>query len=107
MKTEIENAISDYERYCNLLVQMFATKQELFDWDWIGDEVGVVADFCDAYVFQMHEILHDLKTNQPKGLILDWTNDTTDYNMLREELFVINYQSYCKGARYEMLNDND
>lgn len=91
--------IKKYEQICNEIVKEFCKKQEL-DFDpemWVAGEVGGVICLGDYY-FNLLDIVRDLKTMQPKGLILDWYNETLDE---KDEGIYINYKSYTMGLRYD------
>jgi len=91
-----------YEFVCNEYIHKFTEKQDLpFDY-WIGDDVGGIASFIEQYFFNLHDIIYDINTNQPKGLILQWQDDTLE-NHSENENVSINYYSYSKGLRYSDL----
>ena len=97
----MKKTIESYEKICNKVIQEFCKKQELkFDY-WIADEIGNIAAFGD-YFFNMNEIIFDLKSNQPKGLIMQWQDDMVEYFDTRDltEPNPINYNSYAMGLRY-------
>lgn len=100
---KLEKIIRNYENSCNEIVGKFCKKQDIELDFWVGDEIGGIASFCCQYFFNIEEILLDLKTNQPKWLILEWQDYVTDYNVTKgnEQPLYINYASYIKGARYE------
>jgi len=102
-RTNIGVLIDNYENICNELLQKFITKQGIEFDGWIAEEVGTIACCSSQYFFNFEDIVHDLKTKQPKGLILDWLMDGTDYNMFREKTQYINYKSYTIGLRYSDL----
>lgn len=87
--------ISDYEQVCNEIVELFANKQGLKFEGWVGDDVGGIADFSNSYYFTITEMVRDLKTNQPKGMITQWQDD----NVANENQ--INYYAYTKGIRHK------
>jgi hypothetical protein len=92
---------------CNEWVKKFCNKQSL-DFDgWVGDEIGGIASFATQYFFKLSDIILDMNTKQPKGLILDWQNDSVEYNLANENQRHINYKSYTMGLRYEQLNNSN
>ena len=102
---EIKELNKQYKDCCNLWVQMFCEKQEI-DFDgWISDEVGGTCSFCGEYFFNMSDIILDLNTNQPKGLILAWQNANTNIDYLMNPPQHINYKSYTMGLRHNQLNN--
>ena len=95
--------INKYENICNEIINKFCKKQDIYFEFWVADLVGEVAVFGD-YSFNFTDIIRDLKTNQPKGLILQWQIDSIDfYFKNKKSKYRINYYSYCKGVRYEDL----
>ena len=92
-----------YELICNEFVAKFEEKQQI-DFDgWIGDEIGGIASFSCQYFFNISDIILDLKTNQPKGCIINWSEEETDFNLFKENPQHINYKSYTMGLRHENL----
>ena len=73
-----DKIFNNYERACDDIVSEFCKKQDIEFYGWIADEVGGVAGFAHDYFFNVCDLILDLKTNQPKGLILEWQNDSTD-----------------------------
>jgi len=96
-KDKISLLIGDYELSCNLIVEAFAKKQGLTFDGWIADEVGEMASFNDEYFFTMENMVHDLKTVQPKGLITKWQDYAVEIHLKTGKS--INYKSYSKGLR--------
>lgn len=96
-----------YETACEGYVEEFCKKQELEFDGWVAEEVGSIASFCCQYFFNMSDIILDLNTKQPKGLILNWQNDGVDFNMFNEKTEYINYKSYTMGLRYDALKKNN
>lgn len=94
--------ISDYEQACNEIAQLFANKQGIEFCGWISDNVGGIGDFGNEYYFGIGEIVLDIKTNQPKGLIIQWQDD----NVENENNF-INYYSYTTGLRHKDIDKNE
>jgi hypothetical protein len=95
-----ENLKIKYDNVCNEYVRRFCEKQEI-DFDgWIDDEVGGIASFISQYFFNISDIIFDITTNQPVGLIFDWQSDGVDFNMFKDKTEYINYNSYIMGLRY-------
>lgn len=92
-------AITQYENACNKILKAFAKKQGLEDYGWIGNEIGSTVQFGDDYFFYVREMIIDLKTNQPKGLILKWQEESTKFNWHRGDKLYISYEAYTKGSR--------
>jgi hypothetical protein len=99
-------ALKRYEAACNELVSLFVKKQGIeFDY-WVSDEVGEIASFCGSqYFYTLSDIMYDLKNDLPKGLILQWTADSCEYNISKpqKEQRYINFRSYWMGLRFEDL----
>lgn len=77
------------------LIKAFEKKQDVRFQYFIADDITGVADFGDILLFNVSDIWHDLTTEQPKGLIVEWqeANVENDGNF-------INYKSYCMGLRH-------
>lgn len=85
LKMQLDETISE-------IVKKFEKKQELnFDFA-VGDDLLDILDFNGIYYFTLQDVVHDLVTDQPKGLITEWQEYTVDNGF-------INYKSYCMGAR--------
>lgn len=88
-----------YNAICTEYVKRFCRKQDL-DFDdvhWIGGTIGGVFMVADFY-FDFSDIVYDINSKQPKGLILKWDWETVEHSPK-----IINYYSYTKGLRYEDL----
>ena len=104
---KLQELKKQYNFVCNEYIQKFINKQQI-DFDgWISDDVGGIASFCCQYFFNLSDIIFDINTKQPKGLILEWQSDDVDYNLLREhkEQIHINYKSYAMGLRFDQLKN--
>ena len=98
-----KNIIEQYESICNKIVEEFAKKQGFDDWYWIGNLIGGLVDFNGAYVFSFRNIIYDIQTNQEKGFILKWQDDTLEYQNNIDINKSILYIEYCNGLRYDKL----
>lgn len=89
-------------------VTAFEEKHELQFEFWVGDMIGTVAMFSD-YFFKFEDIIIDLETYQPGGQIFEWYNACIEHQNIKDptKTHYINYSSWCKGARFEMLNDKE
>lgn len=94
-----------YQFVCNEWVNKFCKKQDIEFDGWVGDEIGGIASFVCQYFFNLSDLILDLNTKQPKGLILEWQSEGVDFNMGKEQPQYINYKSYTMGLRYEQLNN--
>jgi hypothetical protein len=92
-----------YEFICNEFVAKFEKKQQIDFEGWVDYEIGGIASFSFQYYFNLSDIIFDLKTNQPKGCIKNWSNEETDFNVFNKNPQHINYKSYTMGLRHENL----
>lgn len=97
--------ISNYENAVNAIIEEFKKKQELTSNDgyWIGNQIGEVYDFGDAYTFDFNDVLLDIKENADKGEIFKWRNYMLRIWQLNNMaggvlLNEINYRSWIKGC---------
>lgn len=104
--------ISNYENAVNAIIEEFKKKQELTSNEgyWIGNQIGEVYDFGDAYTFDFNDVLLDIKENAVKGEIFKWRNYMLRIWQLNNMaggvlLNEINYRSWIKG--YPRLTDDE
>lgn len=90
LKKELETVVAK-------IIAEFEKKQELYFEFWVVDDVTGVACFSNEYYFSLEDICHDVFTEQPKDQITDWQDDSLENE---DEDQNINYQSYCKGLRF-------
>ena len=83
------------------IVKAFENKQDVGFEYFVSDDVTGIACFGDVLCFNISDICHDMFTEQPKGLIIDWL-----YSSIDNHYSSINYQSYCMGLRFEDV-END
>jgi hypothetical protein len=102
---KLQELKNQYDFACNEYLQKFCNKQQIESDGWVGDEVGGIASFCCEYFFSISDIVFDINSKQPKGLILQWQNDGVEYNMCGDKNESINYKSYTMGLRYEQLEN--
>lgn len=79
-----------YNFICNEYVSRFCNKQGVEFFGWVGDTVGGIA-LCSDYYLNHSDIVWDINSRQPKGLIFRWYNDCIE---IPEN--AINYFSYTK-----------
>jgi hypothetical protein len=60
---------------------------------WVNNDVGGIV-LCSDFYFNLHDIILDINSEQPKGQIIDWY-----YENLDSPEKTINYYSYTKGIR--------
>lgn len=97
--------INNYENAVNAIIEEFKKKQELTSNEgyWIGNQIGEVYDFGDAYTFDFNDVLLDIKENAVKGEIFKWRNYMLRIWQLNNMaggvlLNEINYRSWIKGC---------
>lgn len=97
--------INNYENAVNAIIKEFKKKQELTSNEgyWIGNQIGEVYDFGDAYTFDFNDVLLDIKENTVKGEIFKWRNYMLRIWQLNNMaggvlLNEINYRSWIKGC---------
>lgn len=93
-----------YKIICNEYVRKFAKKQGLRFEYWIADNVGETACFNADCSFNFSDIVYDIDTRQPKGLIIKWQNESIEHYVKYKETYDyanINYYSYSKGLRFK------
>lgn len=90
--------LEDFRQATQKLIEAFCEKQELDFEFFVADNPAEIAVFNSDFYINISDIYHDLATNQPKGLIIEWYWDRLekDHN--------INYYSYTMGARAETFN---
>ena len=86
--------IKKYEAVCDQYIKKFCNKQGLEFDGWLGGIVGGYAHFAD-FIFNFQDIVWDINTLQPKGLIIQWVHDS-DRHFPKH----INYLSYSNGLKY-------
>lgn len=108
-RKKIKALKANFEAACNDMVQEFCIKQKLEFDGWIAGEVGGVASFINEYYFGLMDIVLDITTKQPKGLILQWQDDGVEwaFNTPSRERQLINYKSYTLGLRYHQLPEGN
>ena len=72
----------------------------------VDDELIGELCFGDAYFFHIADVVYDIDHDLPKGLILQWAEDSVDdsKNPARQ---TINLLSYAMGLRFEDLEENE
>lgn len=65
----------------------------------VSDNLMGIICFGDVLFFDINDIIYDIDTNQPKGLIIDWL-----YDGIYQDNY-INFKSYSKGLRYEQIKN--
>ena len=106
MKDKQPKYLTDFERSTALLVEMFCKKQDAEVEFIVVDDITGVYSIGDNF-FSLSDIYYDLKENKPKGLIFEWQDHVSEYNLtigfndVTERCF-LNYNSYCMGARLKI-----
>ena len=92
MKAQLKEALELY-------IKEFETKHELTFDSAVGNDLMGVLDFRCTEFFNMSDIVEDIDNNYPKGLILQWHEDTIEHHPR-----YINLRTYAMGFRYEKLS---
>lgn len=88
MRKELDKILMDY-------IRKFEKKQDMnFEFAVCDDLMDVICFGC-VYHFSINDIIFDIDTSQPKGLITEWLEGCLENNGKS-----INYQSYSKGLRF-------
>lgn len=95
---KIDKLKDEYVKICNLYVREFCDKQELEFPYWVNDDVGGVIVCSDSYFFNFGDIAYDVNSNQPKGLILKWHDESIENHPK-----AMNYYSYTLGLTFKNL----
>ena len=87
-------------------IQMFEDKHEVEMQYSVDEELIGVLDFGYVYFFNTADVVFDIDHDLPKGLILQWAEDSVDdsKNPARQ---TINLLSYAMGLRFEDLEENE
>ena len=89
----IEKLKKQYEGCCNQYAKAFCKKQG-FEFDgFVGDDIGGIV-MCNDMFLNLHDVVWDVNSNQPKGLISEWY-----YSCFEDPQNSINYFAYTKGVR--------
>lgn len=76
-------------------IKKFEKKHDCYFEHAVSDDLMGVICFGDVLFFNINDIIYDIDTKQPKGLIIDWL-----YDSINQDKY-INFYSYSKGLRYE------
>lgn len=98
LREELEEILKSY-------IRKFEAKHDVEMQYAVDDDITGVLDFGDIYFFNVTDVIYDIDHDLPKGLILQWAEDSVDdsKNPTRQ---TINLQSYAKGLRFEDLEEN-
>lgn len=78
------------------VVYEFEVKQGVEFSGFVGNDIVGLVSFNDDLFFNLSDIVLDLFTNQPIGLIIEWY-----YDCLDNQEKTINYKSYVSGLRFK------
>ena len=90
----------NYEKAVNEYITAFVRKHDTVFRGWQGWEQMEAANFHNGYSFNFNDIRLDIDTDQPKGLIFQWHDESTHFT----DLIRLPYSSYVAGARFNELN---
>ena len=97
IRNQLDNVLKQY-------IVLFSNKHEvLMDFEINRDLLDVLC-FGDYYL-HITDIIFDIDNNVNKELFFAWYSDTLDFTMENGIEKAMNYQSYVKGLRYEMLKN--
>ena len=91
MKPELKAVLEIY-------IKEFEAKHELTFDSAVGNDLMGVLDFGCTNFYNMSDIIQDIDNEYPKGLVLQWHEDTIEHHPK-----YINLSSYAMGFRYEQL----
>lgn len=94
----MENLKKEFESIVSKIVKEFENKQDVYFEFFVSDDFSGVACFSNEYYFSLDNICHDIFTNQPKGLIIEWNDDC-----LENQNKNISYFAYSKGLRFNKI----
>lgn len=95
MRKQLEKILEEY-------IKQFENKHDLFFEFAVSDNLLGTICFGCVYYFNIDDIVFDIDTNQPKGLIIDWLEQSLEYPNEH-----INFRSYSKGSRFNTLLPKD
>lgn len=96
MKKQTNTPLKNFEVAVDRLLIEFCEKHDLSYKFSVGND-SVDVFLISNYFFSLSDIYFDLKSNQPKGKIIEW------YDYLLDNEVNINYYHYCMGLRKEQL----
>lgn len=99
LRKELEETLMAY-------IRLFEEKHDVDLQYIVNDDIMGLLDFGDMYVFNMTDVVYDIDHDLPKGLILQWAEDSADDNK-NPTRQTINLQSYAMGLRFEDLQKNE
>ena len=95
--------VAMFHNSCNLLAAL--VNKQLFEgsrsWHWVADEVGGMCDYEDCDFLSPEDMVRIIEHHLTYDEYAEWR----DANLEKEEY--INLRSWLKGARHEMLNNNN
>lgn len=100
-----EQLRKEWEEILMAYIRKFEKKHDVKLQYAVDDNIMGVLNFGDAYFFDAADVVYDIDHNLPKGLILQWAEDSIDdsKNPARQ---TINLLSYAMGLRFEDLQKN-
>lgn len=97
MKKQTNTPLRAFEVAVDRLLMEFCEKHD-FTYEFSVGEDSIDIFSISHFFFSLSDIYFDLKSNQPKGKIIQW------YDYLLENEVEISYYAYCKGLRKEQLS---
>jgi hypothetical protein len=71
MEKKINELKKEYELICSKYINVFCKKQDLDFKGWVAENIGGIA-ICGDFYFNFQDIVLDINSKQPKGLIIEW-----------------------------------
>ena len=97
MKKQTNTPLRAFEVAVDRLLMEFCEKHDLrYEFSVGEDSIDIFS--ISNYFFSLSDIYFDLKSNQPKGKIIQW------YDYLLDNEIEISYYAYCKGLIKEQLS---
>lgn len=99
LREELEEILKSY-------IRKFEAKHDVKLQYAVDDNIMGVLDFGYVYFFNAADVVFDIDHDLPKGMILQWAEDSIDdsKNPARQ---TINLLSYAMGLRFEDLEENE
>jgi len=87
MRKQLDNILMQY-------IRKFEKKHELYFEFSVADDLMNMLCF-GPYYFDITDVIKDIDNDYPKGLIIDWHEDSIEFYPKQ-----INFESYVKGLRF-------
>lgn len=88
-----------YEEVCRKIVFEFENKQDVKFSHWHRGSM-IIAMFLDNKSMPLQEIIYDLETEQPKGLVFKWYDEYTTALFYNNYYPYVTFKKYVKKIKY-------